>query len=169
MQGTGVARIPMTTRVHNAGRVALLVGHARRSLGRAIAALVVFVLWLFVSWIGPDYQPAGGWSLPAAIGALAGYSVLTVIALGIVFRGAYEIVTRGDLRSVVRRNVGPVSLVVLIALGAALTIAFVHADMLIGAVLGAATGLAIIVASYALARAVHLQRLRVRAASALRA
>jgi hypothetical protein len=159
----------MTTGVHHEGRREMLVGHARRSLGRAIGALVVFVLWLFVSWIGPDYEPSGGWSLPAAIGAVVGYSVLTVIALGIVLRGAWEIVVRGDLRSVVRRNVGPVSLVVLLAAAAGVTIAFVHADLLIGAVLGTSTALAIIVAAYALARAVHLQRLRVRAASALRA
>jgi hypothetical protein len=127
------------------------IAAAKASARRGLIAVSLFVAWLFATWLGPETEPPGGWSLAWIAGAVGVYSLLTIGALVALVRGVTRLRT-GVLRRVVSTFLAPFWMVVAAAtlLGGGIWAA--ADDPILSVWLGVGTTLALVTSAYAAAR-----------------
>lgn len=130
--------------------------HARR----AARAVGVFVVWLLVTWLGPEVGPADGWSLWASAVVVALYGLLTAGAVVAVWWTAVRVVRAGVLRRVVSAHFAPFWMVAASAACAGGAIWRAVDDPMVSVWLAAGTSLAMLAGAYGLARALEVRELR---------
>lgn len=139
--------------------IAKEMGVARISAARATRAVGLFTAWLLVTWLGPGFEPPGGWTLWSMVAALAGYSLLTVGALVNVWWWAIKLVWTGVLRRVVSTYLAPFWMVAAGCLCAGGAIWSQVGDPYAALWLAAGTVFTLLTAAYALARRLEVRRL----------
>ncbi len=136
------------------------IAFARESARRALAVLVLFVAWLFATWLGPELVPPGGWRLGWVVGALALYTLLTCVSLPAMFVEALGIVRSSELRRVISQHAAPFWTVGSLAgVTGAAVFRYGPGSTLGSACLGIGAGSAVLVAILAWARIVESSRL----------
>ena len=132
---------------------------ARISARRAARAVAIFSTWLLVTWLGPDVLPSEGWSIWVSVGALAGYSLLTVSALVAVYMGALRVVRTGVMRRVVSTYLAPFWGVAFAALCTGAFLWTAIDDPIVAVWLSIGSTLTVLSAAYAVARFLEVREL----------
>jgi len=139
--------------------IAAEIAAARASARGALATVALFVAWLLVTWLGPAFEPEGGYTLALSAVCLGGYSLLTIGTLVALLRGAGRLVRAGVLRRVVTAHLAPFWLVAVAAAVTGGAVWCAASDPFLAVWLGVGTTLAILTSGYAAARILEASQL----------
>ncbi len=128
---------------------------------QAIVTVLGFTAWVAVSWLGPSFTPTHGWTWQWSIGAVTGYSLLSVFTWMSLVRHTLRHMRSGHFQRNITNHLAPFWSVAILALLAS-TVAFRYMPsdaLLIRLWLSAALGLILLTSSFAVACAARWARL----------